>query len=96
MKLEDLQHQLLDLQEKYDNLIIDNKSKDELLEGFKSKELEHTKKVSEYQEQIMRLRDMNTELFLKVSQPIPQEPTPIEPTVGEPKTRTLEEIMGLE
>ena len=44
----------------------------------------------------MRLRDMNTELFLKVSQPIPQEPTPVEPTVEEPKTRTLEEIMGLE
>ena len=96
MKLEELQQQLLDLQEKYDNLIIDNKSKNELLEGFKNKELEHTKKVSEYQEQIMRLRDMNTELFLKVSQPIPQEPTPIEPVVEEPKTRTLEEIMGLE
>ena len=94
MKIEDLQAQLLDLQTKYDALNETVKAKDELLEGFKQKELQHTEKVSQYQEQIMKLRDMNTDLFLRVSQPVPQPETapvdekPIEETI------TLDDILG--
>lgn len=96
MTIEELQKQLLDLQGQYDTLANEVKQKDELIEGFKSKEMDHVKKATEYQEQIMRLRDMNTELFLKVSQPIPQEPIIEEPKEEAPRVRTLDEIMGIE
>lgn len=96
MTIEELQAQLLDLQGKYDSLNETVKQKDELLEGFKAKEVEHAAKVTEYQDQIMRLRDMNTEMFLKISQPIPQ---PQEPVVEENKTSqeetiSLDDILG--
>ena len=89
MTIEELQGQLLDLQSRYETLNNEVKQKDELIEGFRSKEADHTKKVTEYQEQIMRLRDMNTELFLKVSQPIPQD---IQEPLQEPQTPQEESI----
>lgn len=98
MTVEELQSQLLELQNKYDTLNNDIKKKDELIEGFKNKEVENVKKISEYQENIMRLRDMNTELFLKVSQPIPQEEvtdTKAEEITPQEETITLDEIMGV-
>ena len=96
MTIEELEAQLLDLQGKYDNLNETVKQKDELLEGFKAKEVEHAAKVTEYQDQIMRLRDMNTEMFLKISQPIPQPQDPIkdEPKLPQEETITLDEILG--
>ena len=98
MKIEELQSQLLELQNKYESLNNDIKKKDELIEGFKNKEVENVKKVSEYQEQIMRLRDMNTELFLKVSQPIPQHEevtdTKAEEMTPQEESITLNDIMG--
>ena len=93
MKVEDLQKQLIDLQTKYHALNETVKAKDELLEGFKAKEIQHTEKVSQYQEQIMKLRDMNTDLFLRVSQPIPV----VEEKVEEPAQETtisLDDILG--
>ena len=90
MKIEDLQKQLLDLQERYDSLEETVKQKDELIEGFRTKETEHLNKQTEYQEQIMRLRDMNTDLFLRVSQPVPAQPS-VEEVVEEP-TVTLDDI----
>ena len=96
VSIEDLQKQLLDLQTKYDTLSDTVKQKDELLEGFKNKEMEHIEKATKYQEQIMKLRDMNTELFLKVSQPIPTETPEVlkEPEVKQEETISLEDILG--
>ena len=96
MKIEELQKQLLDLQTKYDGLTETLKQKDELIEGFKTKETEHLNKQTEYQEQIMRLRDMNTDLFLRVSQPV--QPVQDEPAQVDEKpqeeTISLDDILG--
>ena len=83
MKIEDLQAQLLDLQTKYDALN----------DTVKQKEVQHTERMSQYQEQIMKLRDMNTDLFLRVSQPVPE----VEEKVAEPaqeETISLNDILG--
>ena len=96
VSIEDLQKQLLDLQTKYDSLSDSVREKDELLEGFKQKEVEHKEQASKYQEQIMKLRDMNTDLFLRVSQPIPTETPEVlkEPEVKPEETITLGDILG--
>lgn len=96
MTIEELQKQIIDLQTQLQGVTTQLAQKDELLEGFKQKEEAHLSKATEYQEQIMRLRDMNTELFLKVSQPIgPQDPIePVEKGPSQEETITLNDILG--
>ena len=95
MKLEDLQAEILRLNKEKEDLTTMLAQKDELLEGFKTKEVQHAESISKYQEQIMKLRDMNTDLFLRVSQPVPVEETEVkEPEVPQEETITLEDILG--
>ena len=86
MKLEDLQAEVLKLNKEKEELSSMLKSKDELIEGLKTKNEEYSTKITDYQEKIMTLRDLNTDLFLRVSQPVPvNEP---EPEVEEPEITT--------
>ena len=95
MTIEELQAQVLELQGKYDGAMESIKQKDELLEGFKQKEEAANTKIAEYQENIMRLRDMNTEMFLKISQPIPEVKEPKNDNQPSPEeTITLDDILG--
>ena len=92
MKLEELQAEILRLNKEKEDLTTMLSQKDELLEGFKTKEAEHATTVNKYQEQIMKLRDMNTDLFLRVSQPI-EEPQQEEVKEEPVEQKTIEDIL---
>lgn len=93
MDIEALQAKVLDLQTKLEAANNTISSNNELLEGFKTREENYKTKEADYQEKIWKLRDMNSELFLRTSQPVPTESNTSEVIKEETKI-TLNDILG--